>query len=172
MTDKTKKSSDNPNPIVQRFKPRLIKGGKSDAPETPKGKAIVDSELSGEDIAKKLKNLDPEKVKEFDKLVKAMFKAIQAGDDPKMFQCSHCGGFHALDIHCSVCHSDNKAQQAFTMDKLDHMFAIAMCRKCFAVSVAVIQCHGIDPSMVELQKEYAENLKAQKGPEPEPDEKS
>lgn len=147
---------------VQRFK--VIPGGKvEEVPEPPSEPIEGTKPNKVPDIAGMMANLDPERVKEFDQVIKGLFKSLQANEEPKMFQCGHCGGFHSLDINCSVCKSVNKAQQVFTMDRLDRMFALAMCHKCLAVSVAIFQCRGIDPQLFEIQKEYAENMKTQQG---------
>jgi len=169
MTDKKKK----PNKLIKRFEPRMIQGGEIGPEPEPKRDSVKESpKISASDLASKLKDLDPKKVKEFDKIIQGMFKAIQANDDPKMFQCGHCGGFHSFDVHCSVCDKDNKAQQAFVMQRVDQTFAIAMCKQCFAVSIAIFQCRGIDPNRADLQKEFAESAKAGKPTEPGFDGKS
>lgn len=149
--------------MVKRFEPRVIKGGKGSDLKKSKSDSDKDRKsISASELQKEIKGLDPEKVKEFDKVINALFKSIQSDESPKMFQCDHCGGFHSFDINCSVCKNVSKAQQAFTMDRIDRMFAFAMCKKCLAVSIAIFQCHGIDPMKNELQKEYVENLKMQK----------
>lgn len=142
---------------IQRFS--VIPGGTEEIPE-PHGKPIEGIEQTK--VSDVLADLDPEKVKAFDGVIKGLFKTLQSDEEPKMFQCAHCGGFHSFEINCSVCGSTNKAQQAFVTDRIDKMFTMAMCKKCLAVSIAIFQCRGIDPEMVELQKEYIENAKAQK----------
>jgi len=166
MTEEKKKTR-----TVQRFK--VIKGGKvEEIPEPPSEPVEGVKPIKASEFASMMDNLDPEKVKAFDEVIKGLFKSLQADEEPKMFQCGHCGGFHSFDINCDVCKSVNKAQQAFTMERLDRMFAMAMCKKCLAVSVAIFQCRGIDPDLLELQKEYIANKKAQDKaegePEPEP----
>jgi len=164
----TKKKKTNKPQTVQRFK--VLPSGKTEAlPEPPKEPVKGVNPVTASTLAEQLQNLDPEKVKAFDEVIKGLFKTLQADQPPKMFQCGHCGGFHAFDINCSVCNGTTKAQQAFTMDRLDKMFALAMCQKCLAVSVAIFQCHGIDPDRADLQHELAENAKAQRGADPEPE---
>lgn len=94
-----------------------------------------------------------------------LLKSISPKDEPKMFQCAHCGGFHSFDINCKGCGGTNKAQRATSLGTPDRMLAVACCEKCLAVSVAIFKCHGIDPKKKDLQRQYAENAKAQSVPE-------
>ncbi len=162
MTDEKKTSEP-----IQRFK--VIPGGKGDAPEPPKEPVEGVKVVPASALAAQMQDLDPEKVKQFDQVVKALFKTLQADQEPQMFGCAHCGGFHVFEVNCSVCKGTTKAQQAFVMDRIDRMFALAMCKTCLAISVAIFQCHGIDPDMADLQRELAENAKAQRSPEPAPE---
>lgn len=149
---------------VYGFEPRVIQGGKSD----PKSKQESEPEQNNNitrpisELVEKFQNLDPSKAEQFNGIIKSIFKRLQKGDPPKIFQCKHCGGFHSLEVHCEQCDTDTKAQEAFTMSRPDHIFAVAMCDNCLAVSVAIFKCHGIDPDRVELQSEYVESAKSQR----------
>lgn len=93
--------------------------------------------------------------------IRAIFDAAGdlSSDEPLMFQCRHCGGFHHFIIRCANCDVDIDASQAMEFGSLDKIFTLGVCKKCLSVSVALYRCHGIDPGKKKEQKEVAQVLK-------------
>lgn len=119
----------------------------------PKTGQPVQSKLDPTDVISHIgggQKMDPEKIQQFNKAIRAVFESLATDKEPKMFQCLHCGGFHSLDVHCSNCDVDTKAQQMLAMDRPDHVLAFASCKRCRAVSMALFKCKGIDPAVKEL----------------------
>jgi len=92
--------------------------------------------------------------------IRAVFDAAGSmTDEPLMFECRHCGGYHRFTIHCANCDIDIDATQAMEMGSIDKHLVLGLCKKCLSVSVALYKCHGIDPSKRDIQASVAEGLK-------------
>ncbi len=107
---------------------------------------------------------DEQSAEKWQQAIRAIFDAAgDLTDEPLMFQCRHCGGFHHFTIRCANCDIDISATSAMEMGALDKIFTLGVCKKCLSVSVALYKCHGIDPNKKEEQRQVAHDLKVVPG---------